>query len=669
MTKESTSSKLTELFELFKSGALTKEEYEKLKQQILSEDGIENAEPEKKQKHEDVKPTEKPNQEEKRSRNWIFSTIGIAFLIVVFVVFRTYLFSGKKELDSNETESEIDSQEVDNVEDIDGNIYHTVKIGSQVWMDSNLKTTHYNDGTPIQLVPNNDLWRSLETPAYCWFDNKEGFKNTYGALYNWHTINTNKLCPEGWHVPSDSDWKTLTDYLTINGYGYHGSGEDIGKSLASTTGWVASTEIGAVGNDQSINNKSGFKAYPSGIRFSNGEFRHKGENAKWWSSTETSATSAQIRFISWSDGIVASYSNRKENGFSVRCVRDIGATENTLPVNNTSINKKKIDVWNESIAKKIIIDELKKSDGWEYDKQTVMQMGFDEVTFQKIDLGKSHKMIGFASSNFIEVDECPPLCNSVLSVFEFENRGGWILTQKAKGISSSRSARTEFQWVQVSPDNYGILTTENLGSSMGGRSTDITLYTFINNKLKPILSLSHSLEKTGFPYSADLKTKERDDYFHILVEEKEEPKNADPIITRTYYKFNGSNYEEFSGVVTDESLTDISRFYNNSKSEQSNKNGKYIREYLTSHTFVNYEVGGTTYLTFTSRSGGWYGAMKMKMGACDYLYTYDLDDRDIKLTFSGSTCGGQGSSQTLTFNNDNSISVYIKGQKFVFKPM
>ena len=143
-------------------------------------------------------------------------------------------------------------------------------------------------------------------------------------LYNWYAVNTNKLCPTGWHVPSDSEWTILTDYLINNGNGYLGSGDDIGKSLASTTGWNVSSEIGAVGNNPSNNNKSGFSAFASGIRFSNGEFRHGGQNGKWWSSTETSAKAAQIRFISWDDGILTSYSNRKENGFSVRCVKDNG---------------------------------------------------------------------------------------------------------------------------------------------------------------------------------------------------------------------------------------------------------------------------------------------------------------------------------------------------------
>ena len=110
-------------------------------------------------------------------------------------------------------------------------------------------------------------------------------------------------------------------------------------------------------------------------------------------------------------------------------------------------------------------------------------------------------------------------------------------------------------------------------------------------------------------------------------------------------------------------------FSSSDELEQSDDSGQFIREFLINHTFFNKEIGGTAYLTFTSKSGGWYGAMKMTIGACDFIYSYDLDDRDIKLTYSGSTCGGQGSSQTLKFNYDNSISIYIKGQKFVFSAL
>jgi len=100
------------------------------------------------------------------------------------------------------------------VTDIDGNVYHIVAIGTQVWMAENLKTTKYNDGTFIPLVTDSTAWGNLSTPGYCWYNNDAAtYKNTYGALYNWFTVNTGKLSPKGWHIPSDTEWETLITYL------------------------------------------------------------------------------------------------------------------------------------------------------------------------------------------------------------------------------------------------------------------------------------------------------------------------------------------------------------------------------------------------------------------------------------------------------------------------
>jgi len=81
-------------------------------------------------------------------------------------------------------------------------------------MAENLKTTKLNDGTSIPLVTSSATWGTLSTPAYCWYNNDEAsYKVTYGALYNWYTVNTGKLCPSGWHIPNDAEWTTLTNYL------------------------------------------------------------------------------------------------------------------------------------------------------------------------------------------------------------------------------------------------------------------------------------------------------------------------------------------------------------------------------------------------------------------------------------------------------------------------
>ena len=125
----------------------------------------------------------------------VYSFSSLALLI--------FLFSGC------DKEKEIPEE----VLDIDGNIYHTVIIGNQIWLAENLKTTKYNDGTPVSLVTDNTGWINLSTPGYCWYDNDITNRETYGALYNWYAVQTGKLCPKGWHVPSDAEWTVLTDFL------------------------------------------------------------------------------------------------------------------------------------------------------------------------------------------------------------------------------------------------------------------------------------------------------------------------------------------------------------------------------------------------------------------------------------------------------------------------
>ena len=213
--------------------------------------------------------------------------------------------------------------QTNSLKDIDGNVYKTLTIGTQVWMAKNLKTTKFNDGTAIPLVTDNTAWEALTTPAYCWYNNnKTANKNKYGALYNWFAVNTNKLCPTGWHVPTNHDWGTLTVYLSKNGYDYGGSRSDIAKSMAATSGWLTDTTAGNVGNDQASNNSSGFTALPSGYRVKDGSFGSVGYSGNWWSMEEDAG------FV-WSCGMLYNYSVvhnfaylDKQKGFSVRCLKD-----------------------------------------------------------------------------------------------------------------------------------------------------------------------------------------------------------------------------------------------------------------------------------------------------------------------------------------------------------
>jgi uncharacterized protein (TIGR02145 family) len=193
------------------------------------------------------------------------------------------------------------------VTDADGNSYTSVTIGSQVWMVENLKTTKYSDGSPISNLTDNTQWTNTTDGAYCWYENNISNKNTYGALYNFYAINTGKICPTGWHVPSDAEWTTLTTYL---------GGESIagGKLKESGTSHWQSPNSGAT-------NETGFTAIPGGHRYYYGIFVDNGIYGDMWTSTEISA-SAWTRSMDFDKTIVRRENSSFGNGYSVRCVKD-----------------------------------------------------------------------------------------------------------------------------------------------------------------------------------------------------------------------------------------------------------------------------------------------------------------------------------------------------------
>ncbi|MDP4276770.1 MAG: fibrobacter succinogenes major paralogous domain-containing protein [Bacteroidota bacterium] len=210
------------------------------------------------------------------------------------------------------------------VTDIEGNVYNYITIGTQVWMIENLKTTKYNDGTSIPNITDDTTWSNATTPGYCFYNNDVAYKNAYGALYNWDAVNTGKLAPTGWHVPTDAEWITLENYLIANGYNYDGTttGNNIAKSLAATTDWSTSTYTGSVGYDLTKNNASGFAGLPGGYRGCFGPFYDVGSGGYWWSSTENDYCSAWYRGLRcYGSNIYCDYSS-KQFGWSVRCVRD-----------------------------------------------------------------------------------------------------------------------------------------------------------------------------------------------------------------------------------------------------------------------------------------------------------------------------------------------------------
>jgi uncharacterized protein (TIGR02145 family) len=198
-----------------------------------------------------------------------------------------------------------------NVNDIDGNVYHPVTIGTQTWMVENLKTTKYNDGSAIPNVTDSSSWPGLKTPAYCWYKNDQAtYKATYGGLYNWYAVNTKKLCPTGWHVPSDAEWTTLKTFVN------DGSGAGARLKEASFTHWKSPNE-GAT-------NYFGFTALPGGQLSDIGNFIEIGMSGYWWTTDEAGPEVAWNRIMAYDHPLLVKNTCPfgKVSGYSVRCIKD-----------------------------------------------------------------------------------------------------------------------------------------------------------------------------------------------------------------------------------------------------------------------------------------------------------------------------------------------------------
>jgi uncharacterized protein (TIGR02145 family) len=197
--------------------------------------------------------------------------------------------------------------------DIEGKSYKTIPIGIQVWMAENLKTTKFNDGTAIPLLTNNAEWTNAVTSAYSWFDNNDSiYENIYGAFYNWFAVNTGKLCPTGWHVPSDSEWQLLVNYLG-------------GSAIAGSKVKEIGTNNWALPNKDATNS-SGFTSLPAGMRGSvDGTFGGQGFYGGWWSATELNTSplgAAWSRWIHADTTVLARSEIFKKDGFAVRCIKN-----------------------------------------------------------------------------------------------------------------------------------------------------------------------------------------------------------------------------------------------------------------------------------------------------------------------------------------------------------
>jgi len=194
-----------------------------------------------------------------------------------------------------------------NIVDIEGNIYSIIRIGDQLWMGENLKTTKYNDGSSIPLEENDIEWNNLSSSSYCWFDNNQAvYGDTYGALYNWYAVNTAKLPPIGWHIPSEEEWNTLVEFL---------GGEAVAGGKLKESGishWNSPNE--------GADNSSGFTGLPAGSR--SDLFHSLGDGSRWWSSKHFDETNAYALSVSYTYASTFWYNYSKNHGYSVRCIRD-----------------------------------------------------------------------------------------------------------------------------------------------------------------------------------------------------------------------------------------------------------------------------------------------------------------------------------------------------------
>ena len=207
------------------------------------------------------------------------------------------------------------------IDDVDGNVYNTIPIGTQVWMAENLKTTLFNNSTAIPNVTATTgpgSWPLLTTAAYCWFNNDAAtYKPLYGALYNWFAVNAGNLCPTGWHVPSDTEYGNLEIFLGMDPsvvYTLLDRGTDQGTQMKNTTGWAAG---------QNGTNTSGWSALPGGYRYGvDGTFQAVGTFSYWWSSTDADGTSAWYRRLDGTSPQVYRFPVIYQGGKYVRCLKN-----------------------------------------------------------------------------------------------------------------------------------------------------------------------------------------------------------------------------------------------------------------------------------------------------------------------------------------------------------
>jgi len=229
------------------------------------------------------------------------------FLLFLLGITLLSVSSCKKDDKKDDDDDNNTNAPQDPVSDIDGNSYKVVKIGDQIWMAENLKTTRYSNGDSISITESDLAWKQAINGVSCYYENKVANKDTFGMLYNYHAMkDTRNACPNGWRVSTTNDWVKLIEHL--------GGAGVAGQKLKATIGWDGEAGIGA--------NIGGFTAFPAGLRNQNGGFNYKRRYAYFWTSTELDIDNAWVYNIDRGVAEVYVYDEVKLYGASCRCVKN-----------------------------------------------------------------------------------------------------------------------------------------------------------------------------------------------------------------------------------------------------------------------------------------------------------------------------------------------------------
>ncbi len=246
-----------------------------------------------------------------------FRTSASEFALIIFTMSLMVAFLAISCSDNSSSADFDDDPET--IQDIEQNTYRVVRIGSQLWMSENLHTTRYKNGDEIPETRGEMDWVNLTTGSWVRYNHLVANDFDYGKLYNWQAVTDPRgICPDGWRVPSDDDWKTLEIYLGMStqqaGHLFgRGGEENAGGKLKSLNLWME-PNTGAT-------NESGFNGRPGGRRVPGGDFDQVTRTGYWWSSTEYNPPEAYARSLSHQNGEISRMMTLKRSGYSVRCMR------------------------------------------------------------------------------------------------------------------------------------------------------------------------------------------------------------------------------------------------------------------------------------------------------------------------------------------------------------